>query len=71
MLPNVDGVVVLVVLVLFWTAFVFGVNAKRPPAFGLTLEELEGAGGLAKKELKAMEDIRSGRLASWDLGGNK
>ena len=45
--PNRDGVVVLL-----WVVFVFCDIPKRPPAFGLTLEEL--AGGLAKKELKAM-----------------
>lgn len=46
MFPNRDGVVV----VLFWVVvFVFCPNPKRPPAFGLTLEEL--AGGLAKKLL--------------------
>ena len=47
--PNRDGVVV---VGLFWVVFVFCDKPKRPPAFGLTLEEL--AGGLAKKELKAM-----------------
>ena len=38
--------------VLLWLVFVFCDNPKRPPVFGLALEEL--AGGLAKKELNAM-----------------
>ena len=41
--PNGDGAVVLL-----WVVFVF-CDPKRPPVFGLALEEL--AGGLAKKEL--------------------
>ena len=46
--PNKDGVVVLL-----WVVFaLFCDNPKRPPVFVLALEEL--AGGLAKKELKAI-----------------